>query len=198
MSLSNILQILTKPQWAIQTLIHGRPDFENLKPYMPKNLNLKQLGGFMDQTFSGRLSEEKIAQIRDKWMGRLVIKGIVNDSDAEMAIRLGVDGLVVSNHGGRQLDAAQSTIKPLTHLSKKFGDKITVMMDGGIRSGPDVARAMASGAQFTFMGRPFMYGVAALGKQGGNHTISMLKKQLQQVMEQLGCETTKDFPQHLI
>ncbi len=198
MSLNNILQILRKPRWAIETLKYGQPNFENLKPYMPKNLNLNQLGQFMDQTFSGRLDEEKIAPIRDMWKGKLVLKGVANEADAEKAIKLGLDGIIVSNHGGRQLDAGESTIKPLTRIAKKYGDQITVMMDSGIRSGPDIARSLASGAEFTFMGRSFMYGVAALGKEGGNHTISILKTQLQQIMEQVCCEDVKELPNYLI
>ncbi len=198
MSAKNFLQIATKPGWAVKTLIHGQPNFATLKPYMPKNLNLKRLGQFMDQTFEGRLTEEKIAPIRDMWKGKLIIKGIVNEKDAEKAIALGVDGIIVSNHGGRQLDAGQSSIRPMIHLAAKYGDRLTVMMDGGIRSGPDVARTMASGSRFTFMGRPFMYGVGALGSKGGDHTIAMLKMQLQQVMEQLCCENVTDLPEHLI
>ena len=198
MTLKNILQVLGKPHWALETLKHGQPNFETLKPYMPKNLDLKQLGKFMDQTFSGRLNEEKIKPIRDMWPGKLVLKGVANEADAEKAIQLGLDGLIVSNHGGRQLDAGESTIKPLSRIAKKYGDQITVMMDSGIRSGPDIARSMASGAAFTFMGRSFMYGVAALGKQGGDHTISLLKTELQQVMEQICCEDVRDFKKHLI
>ncbi|UCD62216.1 MAG: alpha-hydroxy-acid oxidizing protein [Flavobacteriaceae bacterium] len=198
MTLNNILQILSKPNWALQTLKHGQPNFENLKPYMPKNLNLKQLGLFMDQMFSKRMNEEKIAPIRDKWKGKIVLKGVATEADAEKAIKLGLDGIIVSNHGGRQLDAGESTIKPMTRIANKYGDQITVMMDSGLRSGPDVARALASGAAFTFMGRSFMYGVAALGKEGGDHTISLLQTQLQQVMEQLGCNKTSDFPRHLV
>lgn len=198
MTLSNILQVFGRPHWALQTLKYGQPNFETLKPYMPKGLDLKQLGKFMDQTFSGRLNEEKIKPIRDMWKGKLVLKGVASEYDTEEAIRLGIDGIIVSNHGGRQLDAGQSTVKPLTTIAEKYGDQIKVMMDSGIRSGPDVARAMASGAKFTFMGRSFMYGVSALGKKGGNHTISLLKTELQQVMEQLCCEKTTDFPQHLI
>ena len=198
MSLSNMLQIMGKPEWAIKTLINGQPGFEILKPYMPKGLNLRKLGEFMNQTFSGRLNEEKIKPIRDMWKGKLVIKGIASEADTERAIGLGVDGIIVSNHGGRQLDAGQSTIKPLTSIAAKYGDKIKVMMDSGLRSGPDIARALASGAQFTFLGRTFMYGVSALGKEGGNHTISILKVQLQQVMEQICCEKVSDFPNHLV
>ena len=111
---------------------------------------------------------------------------------------MGLDGIIVSNHGGRQLDAGESTIKPLETIAAKYGDQIEVMMDSGIRSGPDVARSLASGAKFTFMGRSFMYGVSALGANGGNHTISLLKTELQQVMEQLNCEKVSDFPNHLI
>ena len=198
MSVKNILQIMTKWEWALKTLVHGQPSFETLKPYMPKNLDLKQLGNFMNQTFSGRLNEEKIKPIRDMWKGKLVLKGVANEADAEVAVRLGLDGIIVSNHGGRQLDAGESTIKPLVRIAKEYGDQIKVMMDSGLRSGPDIARTLASGAEFTFMGRSFMYGVAALGSQGGNHTISLLKTELQQVMEQICCENVQDFPTHLI
>ncbi len=198
MSIKNILQILGKPNWALQTLKHGQPNFETLKPYMPKNLDLKQLGKFMDDTFSGRLNEEKIKPIRDMWKGKLVLKGVANELDAQRAINLGLDGIIVSNHGGRQLDAGESTIKPLSRIAKKYGDQIEVMMDSGIRSGPDIARSLATGAKFTFMGRSFMYGVAALGSKGGDHTISLLKTQLQQVMEQICCEKVEDFKNHLI
>jgi L-lactate dehydrogenase (cytochrome) len=198
MSIANVLQVLGKPSWALNTLKYGQPNFETLKPYMPKGLDLKQLGKFMDATFSGRLNEEKIKPIRDMWKGKLVLKGVASEADAQEAIRLGLDGIIVSNHGGRQLDAGESSIKPLTNIAAKYGDQIEVMMDSGVRSGPDIARALASGAKFTFMGRSFMYGAAALGNKGGDHTISLLKTELQQVMEQLCCEKVEDFPFHLV
>jgi L-lactate dehydrogenase (cytochrome) len=198
MTLRNILQIMGKPEWALKTLIHGQPGFANMKPYMPKGLNMKALGAYMNKTFSGRLNEEKIAPIRDMWKGKIVLKGVASPEDTEMAIRLGLDGIIVSNHGGRQLDAAQSTIKSLIPIVEKYKGKIKIMMDSGIRTGPDVARALACGADFTFMGRTFMYGVSALGNEGGNHTISILKTQLQQVMEQICCAKVSDFPRHLI
>jgi len=198
MSMRNIVQILGKPEWAMKTLIHGQPNFATLKPYMPKNLDLRALGKFMDHTFSGRLNEEKIKPIRDMWKGKLVLKGVASEEDAEKAVRLGLDGIIVSNHGGRQLDAGESTIKPLTRIAKKYGDQLTVMMDSGMRTGPDVARTLASGAKFTFMGRSFMYGVSALGNQGGHHTISLLKTQVKQVMEQICCEKVEDLPKHLV
>ena len=198
MNLNNILQAFGRPHWSLQTLKHGIPGFANLVPYMPKGLDLNQLGKFMNDTFSGRLNEEKIKPIRDMWKGKLVLKGVASHYDAEQAIRLGIDGIIVSNHGGRQLDAGESSIKPLKTIAEKYGDQIEVMMDSGIRSGPDVARALASGAKFTFMGRSFMYGVSALGTKGGDHTISLLKTELQQVMEQICCERVEDFPNHLI
>ncbi len=198
MSVRNILQVIGKPSWAINTLRYGQPAFANLKPYMPKGLDLRQLGQFMDATFSGRLNEDKIKAIRDQWKGKLVLKGVASEIDAQEAIRLGIDGIIVSNHGGRQLDSGESAIKPLTRIAEKFGNQIEVMMDSGIRTGSDVARTIASGAKFTFLGRSFMYGAAALGNNGGNHTISLLKKELHQIMEQLCCEKVEDLPSHLI
>lgn len=198
MTLSNMLQILGKPEWALKTLYHGQPSFANLQKYMPKGLNMGQLGAYMNQTFSGRVNEAKISEIRDKWKGKLVLKGVASEQDTEMAIKLGLDGIIVSNHGGRQLDAGQSAIKSLTPIVEKYKGQVKIMMDSGLRSGPDIARTLASGAEFTFMGRSFMYGVAALGNEGGNHTISMLKTQLQQVMEQVCCERVEDFPRFLV
>ena len=198
MSVKNIVQILGKPTWAYNTLKYGQPTFENLRPYTPEGLNLKQLGQFMDKTFSGRLNEELIKPIRDKWKGKLVLKGVASLEDTADAIRLGFDGIIVSNHGGRQLDAAQSTIHSLEEIVTQYKDKIEIMMDSGLRSGPDIARAIASGAKFTFMGRAFTYGAAALGNKGGDHTVSILKKQFKQVMDQLCCERVEDLPKHLI
>ena len=198
MSVKNIIEVMRKPDWTLQTLIHGQPSFKTLEKYMSKGLNLKKLGEFMDATFSGRLNEDRIASLRDQWKGKLVIKGVVSEEDAQSAINLGVDGIIVSNHGGRQLDAGQSSIVPMTSLAEKFGHQTKIMVDSGLRGGPDIARAMASGAEFTFMGRSFMYGVGALGKKGGDHTISLMKKELLQVMEQICCQKTGDFKPHLI
>jgi L-lactate dehydrogenase (cytochrome) len=198
MTLQNIFQILGKPNWAIRTLLHGQPNFAIMKKYMPKGLDMKQLGAYMNQTFSGRVNEAKIAPIRERWKGKIVLKGVASVEDTEMAIRLGLDGIIVSNHGGRQLDAGQSSIHALSPIVDQYAGKIKIMLDSGVRSGPDIARALASGAEFAFLGRSFMYGVAALGNEGGNHTISILKTQLKQVMEQICCERVGDFPAHLI
>ena len=198
MSPRNIFQMLLSPSWAMGQLLAGKPEFKTMKPYIPDGLTMKHLGLFMNKTFSGRLTEAKIAPIREKWKGNLVVKGIVNPEDAEVAVRHGLDGLIVSNHGGRQLDRGQSTIVPLSRLAPEFGDRLKIMIDGGMYSGADVAACLACGADFTFMGRTPMFGVCALGKYGGHHTFEMLKKQLQQVMEQVGCPVVSDLPRHLI
>jgi L-lactate dehydrogenase (cytochrome) len=193
MTLTNIVNAIKRPHWLFQTIINGQPSFETLKPYMPKKLNLSQLAKFMDATFSGRLNEEKIKKIRDLWKGKLVLKGAESIQDVEMACQLGLDGVIVSNHGGRQVDVGQATIDSIKTIAPLYKDKITLMMDSGIRGGADVARVMSTGVDFSFMGRTFMYGVSALGKKGGYHTISMLKTQLTQIMEQLSCSHVKEI-----
>ena len=193
MSIKNILEAIKKPKWLIQTLKNGQPNFEILKPYMPENLNLNQLAKFMDITFSGRLNEEKIKKIRDNWKGKLVIKGVESIHDVEKAYNIGLDGIIVSNHGGRQVDVGQATIDSMNSIIPKYKNKIKIMMDSGIRGGADVARVMSCGADFCFLGRTFMYGVSALGKNGGTHTITMLKKQLSQIMDQLSCSDISDL-----
>jgi L-lactate dehydrogenase (cytochrome) len=161
-------------------------------------MDMRQLATFMDNTFDGRLDTQKIAAIRDKWKGKLVLKGVATESDVAQAIQLGVDGVIVSNHGGRQLDAGQSSIAALDPIVRRYADQITIMMDSGIRSGPDIARSLAYGAEFTFLGRAFMYSVAALGAKGGEHAIEMLTMQLRQVMEQLCCARPAELHRHLV
>jgi len=198
MSIKNIIEAIKRPQWLIETLKNGQPNFEILKPYMPKNLNLNQLAKFMDVTFSGRLDEEKIKKIRDNWKGKLVIKGVESIHDVEKACNIGLDGIIVSNHGGRQVDVGQATIDSMNSIIPKYKNKIKIMMDSGIRGGADVARVMSCGADFCFLGRTFMYGVSALGKKGGTHTITMLIKQLTQIMEQFSCGEISDFQDKII
>lgn len=193
MVLRNVMQMLAKPNWALQTLLAGPPKFEMLQPYMDTKMDLKQMGKFMDDSFSGWLDESRVKEIRDGWPGKLVLKGVASSEDVEQATALGVDAFIVSNHGGRQLDAGQSAIKALGSIVGRQGGKTLLMMDSGIRSGPDIARTLAVGAEFTFLGRAFMYGVAALGANGGNHTIAILKRQLEQVMRQLSCNRVQDL-----
>lgn len=200
MNINNVLQAMACPTWGIKTLQHGIPSFATLKPYMEKGLDLTQLGQFMNRTFTGKVNVEKVKAIRDIWKGPLVIKGIASDEDMQAVINIGVDGVIVSNHGGRQIDAGESSINSLIHLAKNhaYTNKVKIMLDGGIRSGVDLARAHAVGSEFNFMGRPFMYGVGALGNEGGDHTINLLKAQLYQVMQQLSLETVHQLPGRLI
>ena len=123
----------------------------------------------------------------------MVIKGTESIDDIEKAYKLGVDGVIISNHGGRQVDVGQATVDSLKTIVPIYKDKLKIMMDSGIRGGADIARVLGVGADFTFLGRSFMYGVSALGSKGGNHTISIIKKELNQIMEQLGCNKIKDF-----
>lgn len=198
MTLRNMLQILGRPRWAMETLGAGIPEFATMKPYMPKGLDMKTLGLFMSQTFNGRLTEEKVKAIRDRWKGKLVLKGVAGEEDAALAFRAGFDGILVSNHGGRQIDVGESAIRSLRPLAAAYKGRMTVMMDSGIRSGADVARTLASGADLAFLGRTFMYAVAALGQDGGDHAMSMLKAQLKQVLEQVGCSTPSGLEHHLV
>ncbi|WP_029285735.1 alpha-hydroxy acid oxidase [Pedobacter sp. R20-19] len=200
MSINNILQAFARPLWGIKTLQHGIPSFATLKPYMEKGLDMSQLGQFMNRTFTGKVDIEKVAAIRDLWKGPLVLKGITTDEDMQAAIQIGADGVIVSNHGGRQIDAGESSINSLIKLAGNplYKSKLKIMMDGGIRSGVDLARAHAVGSEFNFMGRPFMYGVGALGDEGGEHTINMFKTHLYQIMQQLTIEEISQFPDRLL
>ena len=198
MTLKNIWQMATSPTWLWQTALAGKPEMETLKPYMPKNMPVDQLAEFMNKTVMGRVDLEGLKPIRDFWQGPLVIKGLVNENDVAKAVELGADGVVISNHGGRQLDAGEAPVLPLRNIAPKFGSKIKVMMDSGLRSGTNIASALACGADFTFMGRPFVYSVGALGEAGGYHLISALKLQLTQIMNQLGCTTVSDLPKFLV
>ncbi|WP_140937306.1 alpha-hydroxy acid oxidase [Sphingobacterium lumbrici] len=200
MNISNILQAMVCPTWGIKTLQHGIPSFATLKPYMEKGLDLAQLGQFMNRTFTGKVNVEKVKAIRDIWTGPLVLKGITTDEDMQAAIAVGADGVIVSNHGGRQIDAGESSIHSLIKLASNpmYKEKIKIMLDGGIRSGVDLARAHAVGSDFNFMGRPFMYGVGALGDEGGENTINLFKAQLYQVMQQLSLENIEQLPTRLI
>ncbi|RZK69377.1 MAG: alpha-hydroxy-acid oxidizing protein [Pedobacter sp.] len=200
MSINNILQAFARPLWGIKTLQHGIPSFATLKPYMEKGMDMSQLGQFMNRTFTGKVDIEKVQAIRDIWKGPLVLKGIATDEDMQAAIQIGADGVIVSNHGGRQIDAGESSINSLIKLAANpnYKSKLKIMLDGGIRSGVDLARAHAVGSEFNFMGRPFMYGVGALGNEGGEHTINMFKTHLYQIMQQLTIERPDQFKDRLI
>lgn len=198
MNLTNILQMLSRPPWLLATAKAGIPQMETLKPYMPNGMPSDQLAAFMNKTVMGRVDIEGLRPIRDLWKGPLIIKGLISESDVAAAIQLGADGVVMSNHGARQLDIGESPVKPLQRLSKKYAGKIKFLMDSGLRSGSNIAAALACGADFVLLGRPFVYSVGALGDNGGIHMINMLTQQLSQIMNQLGCENVADLPKFLV
>ncbi|KPH11417.1 alpha-hydroxy acid oxidase [Chryseobacterium sp. ERMR1:04] len=200
MNIENIFQAFSHPTWSLKTLQYGIPNFGVLKPYMEKGMDMSQLGQFMNRTFTGKVDAEKVKAIRDIWKGPLVLKGITTQEDIEECIKIGVDGIIVSNHGGRQIDAGESSIRSLIKLASNpsYSSKIKIMLDGGMRSGVDLARAHAVGSEFNFMGRPFMYGVGALGDEGGEHTINMFKTHLYQIMQQLSIDRIDKFPERLL
>ena len=198
MTMSNIIQMLSKPAWFIETALAGKPEMETLKPYMPKDMPVDGLADFMNKTVMGRVDIEGLKPIRDLWSGPLIVKGLINEEDVAAAISLGADAVVMSNHGARQLDNGESPVEPLKRVSKKYAKEIKILMDSGLRSGSNIAAALACGANFTFLGRPFVYGVGALGAKGGVHTINSLRIQLEQVMNQLGCRAVRDLPEFLV
>lgn len=197
MNLKNIIEMLKNPAWLLATAKAGEPQMETLKPYMPPGMPADQLASFMNTTVMGPVDAEALQVLRDKWDGNLIIKGVVNAEDVAKAVAVGADGVVLSNHGARQLDCGESSIAGLQQLQGQYKDKIKLLFDSGVRSGTDVAAAMASGADFTFLGRTFVYAVAALGEKGGEHAINMLLKQYIQVLSQLKCAHSRDLPQFL-
>jgi isopentenyl diphosphate isomerase/L-lactate dehydrogenase-like FMN-dependent dehydrogenase len=198
MNLTNILQMLSRPPWLLATAKAGIPQMETLKPYMPKGMPSDQLAAFMNKTVMGRVDIEGLRPIRDQWKGPLIIKGLISESDVAAAIQLGADGVVMSNHGARQLDLGESPVKPLQRVSKKYAGKIKFFMDSDLRSGSNIAAALACGADFVLLGRPFVYSVGALGNNGGIHMINLLTQQLSQIMNQLGCEHVADLLKFLV
>ena len=183
-----IMDIALKPNWAISTLLNGTPRFENLVPYMNDAKEGTSLSVAQALQVSARLGEDFISRIRDAWDGHLVIKGILTKKSAEASVRIGADGIIVSNHGGRQLDSGPSSIEVLPDIFKTVGSKLTIMLDSGIRSGPDIVKAFASGAAITFSGRSFVFGVGALGEKGGNHVLDIMVKEVDQTLAQIGCD----------
>ncbi len=193
----NIFQTVVRPRWALASLITGIPQFEVLKPYMEENVKLKSAANYVRSTYKEPVDENLLGKVRDRWPHNLIVKGILNLDDAHRAISAGADGLIISNHGGRQLDAARSTISVTREISEGVGDKAIVMADSGVESGVDIARFLAQGARMVFAGRAFMYGVAGLGAPGAAHTIKILAEELTQTMGQLGCENPARLREHL-
>lgn len=180
-----VWQSVARPQWAFQQLRHGMPDFVNIRPYRERSD--RGLAEYVSEFMVPGVTRERIGQIREMWDGPLVLKGIQYARDAIDAVDAGVDGIIVSNHGGRQLDAAPSSVESLMSLPAQVKDRLVVMVDGGVRTGLDVIRTKALGAGFTFSGRSFYYGVAALGPRGAAQVIEIFRDEITRTLQQLGC-----------
>lgn len=195
--LRKLMQIAQRPAWATKTLLTGIPSFATLERYVPPNSSLGETAAFFGDMIEGHVSIQQLKKIRDAWSGTLLVKGILHPDDAQQCLSVGVDGLIVSNHGGRQIDATPASVEVVGSIRRAVGPNVTILADSGIRSGLDVARMIASGADFVLLGRPFVYGVAALGAEGGNHVIHILKEELRTTMAQLGCVKTDLLPNFL-
>jgi len=198
LTLGSFFQVLTRPTWAMAMAWHGRPEFETIKPYLKTTDNMAELSDFIRNTLKDIVDLELLKQIRDQWPHQLIVKGISSREDAEIALQVGSDAIIVSNHGGRQLDASIPPVELVAAIKNKIGGKIPVMADGGVESGVDIARFLSRGADMVFSGRAMMYGVAALGEVGAEHAIELLREELSQVMAQLGCKTPNTMVDHSV
>jgi L-lactate dehydrogenase (cytochrome) len=172
-TIKNVWQVATSPAWAWSLVKHGMPRTENLVPYAGPNPTQVSTARTMQLRSGGSHTWEELARLRERWKRAFVVKGILHPQDAERAVALGADGIIVSNHGGRHFDGAPATIDLLPAIAAAVGSRATVMIDSGIRGGLDVVRALALGAKAGFTGRPFVYGLAALGPAGARHVIDM-------------------------
>jgi (S)-mandelate dehydrogenase len=179
-------QIARAPGWAFAVWKHGVPRFESLRSYVGANASLNDVIAFARREMRGAFTWDEVKMYRDRWKGTLVVKGIMHPQDAETAVALGVDGILVSNHGGRQVEALPAAIDALPAIVRQVGKRATVMMDSGVRSGSDVVRACALGAAAAFTGKAFLWGLGALGEAGPGHVIDLLIEETQAALGQLG------------
>jgi L-lactate dehydrogenase (cytochrome) len=192
MTLANIADIATKPRWWMSMLATKRRSFRNIVGHAKGVGDLSALASWTAEQFDPTLNWDDVKRIKDRWGGKLILKGIMDPEDAELAARSGADALIVSNHGGRQLDGAQSSISALPEVVKTVGDRIEVLMDGGIRSGQDVIKALALGAKGVMIGRPYIYGLGAMGQTGVTMSLDIIRKELDMTMALCGLRDIKD------
>ncbi|WP_377290226.1 L-lactate dehydrogenase [Rhizobium sp. SG2393] len=171
-------QVATRPGWALKMLGTKRRSFGNIIGHAQNVKSIASMAVWTHEQFDPRLSWENVEEIRRLWGGPLILKGILDVEDAKMAANSGADAIIVSNHGGRQLDGARSSISALPRIVEAVGDKIEVHVDGGIRSGQDVLKAVALGARGTYIGRPFLYGLGAMGKPGVTRVLEIIRREL--------------------
>ncbi len=180
-----VAEAAIRPAWTKALLAEGMPRFRALEAYVDEN-SMKNTAGFVGAKLGGTLSWDYLDQLRIEWDGPLVVKGILDPDDAERCIEHGADGIWVSNHGGRQLDGAIASIDALGPIAERVARRVPILFDSGIRDGLDVARALALGADFCFAGRPFLFGLGALGSAGAEHALDILHDGLTTTMHQLG------------
>lgn len=193
---------MIRPRWLLGTFLrtlasHGMPHFEN--SFATRGAPMLSNSAIRDTTGRDHLNWQHLQAIRQRWSGNLVIKGILNEHDARRAVDIGADGIIVSNHGGRQLDGAAAPLVMLPRIVDQVGHQTVVMMDSGVRRGGDVLKALALGARMVFLGRPFMYAAAVGGMQGVDHAISLLRDEVDRNMAMLGaCSVQEITPECLL
>lgn len=189
-----LYRILMRPHWALKTLMRGKPSFSVMEKYVggDSNLEFSNIVDFVGKELGGCLDWEYLKEVRKLWDGPLVLKGVMSVEDAKEAVKCGCDGIWVSNHGGRQFEAAPAAIDVLPEITKAVGKKTKILFDSGCRNANDILRAIALGADFVFLGRPFIYGVGALGDKGPNHVYEILHADLLNNMHQLGIESLEE------
>jgi len=197
LSLNNLSRIALNPSWALATLAAGPPRFESLLPYFPAGANYASVSEMISGLLARMIGWPEIEALRKHWDGPMIVKGLLSETDIEHCARLGLDAVLLSNHGGRQSESLVHPLDMIDDIRARIGDELKLFVDSGARSGLDVARALARGADFVFLGRAFMYGVAALGKPGAAHAAELLRTELIQIMGQIGCPDIASLPQFL-
>ena len=181
-TLANIINLMTKPRWCLGMAATRRRTFGNLVGHVKNVTDMNSLASWTNEQFDPTLNWDDVAWVKKQWGGKLILKGIMDVEDAQLAVASGADAIVVSNHGGRQLDGAPSSIEALPAIVAAVGSQIEVWMDGGIRSGQDVLKAWALGAKGTMIGRAMVYGLGAMGEAGVTKALQIIHKELDVTM----------------
>ena len=196
---SRVRQAFARPQWAWDVAVHGRPlTFGNLEPLLGSNAALADLMGWVGANFDASVTWADIEWVRRQWDGPLVIKGILDPDDAAQAVSAGADGIVVSNHGGRQLDGVSSTARALPRIARAVAGRVPVLADGGVRSGLDVVRMLALGADFVLLGRAWAYALAARGEAGVAHVLKLIDAEMRVAMALTGCTSIAEIDRDVL